>query len=167
MLRADRDGAHRRAVTQPVARGDCLGRTVHVGFAVSISVVDPERDRTNQILGVSQLRHRLDELMHGARSEELTQARAQWAAAAAQHDQASKEYQRQADLLGRGLVAQAQVDQQQQLRDTSAASVRSAQAGENARRAGQRALDLHGQRRAGLPKQIARATFDERFQNSD
>ena len=77
----------------------------------------------------SQLDARLEELRHGARSEEFTQAQAQLAAAQAQHDQADREYQRLVTLLARGLIAQTQVDQQRQLRDTAAAAVRSAQAG--------------------------------------
>jgi HlyD family secretion protein len=78
---------------------------------------------------VSQLQHRLDELIHGARSEELAQAQAQVAAATAQRDQSEKDYQRLTELLARGLAAQAQVDAQRQLRDSSAAALRSAQAG--------------------------------------
>lgn len=77
----------------------------------------------------SQLQARLDELTHGSRSEEIVQGQAQLAATEAQREQASKEYQRLAELVGRGLVAQSAVDQQRQLRDSSAASVRSAHAG--------------------------------------
>ena len=106
-------------------------------------------NRASVAAQVSQLRHRLDELVHGARSEELTQAQAQVAAATAQRDQADKEYQRLAELVGRGLVAQAQVDQQKQLRDTSAASLRSAQAGLQLLERGTRSEQLE-QARAAL-----------------
>ncbi len=85
-------------------------------------------NRASVAAQVSQLQHRLDELVHGARSEELAQAQAQVAAATALRDQSAKEYQRLAALSARGLVAQAEVDQQQQLRDSSAAALRSAQA---------------------------------------
>ena len=86
-------------------------------------------NRASVAAQASQLQHRLDELQHGARAGEITQARAQVAAATALRDQNEKEYQRLADLVGRGLVAQAQVDAQLQLRDSSAAELRSAQAG--------------------------------------
>jgi HlyD family secretion protein len=86
-------------------------------------------NRASVAAQVSQLQHRLDELVHGARSEELAQAQAQVAAATAQRDQSAKEYQRLADLLARGLAAQSQVDVQRQLRDSSAAALHSAEAG--------------------------------------
>jgi HlyD family secretion protein len=86
-------------------------------------------NRASVAAQVSQLQHRLDELVHGARSEELAQAQAQVAAATAQRDQSAREYQRLAALLPGGLAAQSQVDVQQQLRDSSAATLRSAQAG--------------------------------------
>lgn len=76
----------------------------------------------------SQATHRLDELVHGARSGEIAQARERVAAAQAVRDQNEKEYLRLADLLSRGLVAQSQVDVQLQLRDSSAADLKSAQA---------------------------------------
>ena len=106
-------------------------------------------NRASVAAQASQLRHRLDELVHGARSEELAQAQAQVAAATAQHDQSVKEYQRAADLLGRGLAAQSQVDQQQQLRDSSAAVLRSAQAGLELLQRGTRSEQLE-QARAAL-----------------
>lgn len=138
------------AAEQIVAMPVREGQSVHQGERVAqLDGSALSANRASVAAQVNQLRHRLDELMHGARSEELTQARALLAAAAAQHDQASKEYQRQADLLGRGLVAQAQVDQQQQLRDTSAASVRSAQAGLELLQKGTRSEQL-AQARAAL-----------------
>ncbi len=86
-------------------------------------------NRASVAAQASQLQHRLDELEHGARAGEIVQARAQVAAAKAQYDQNLKEYERLSDLVGRGLVAQSQADAQLQLRDTSAAQLKSAQAG--------------------------------------
>ncbi|MDE2220536.1 MAG: HlyD family efflux transporter periplasmic adaptor subunit [Gammaproteobacteria bacterium] len=77
----------------------------------------------------SQLRHRLDELRNGARPGEIDAARAQVAAATAQRDQSAKEYRRLAELAARGLVAQSQADQQLELRDSTEAALRAAQAG--------------------------------------
>ena len=106
-------------------------------------------NRASVAAQVSQLRHRLDELVHGARSEEVVQAQAQVAAAQAQRDQAEKDYQRLSDLVARGLVAQTQVDQQRQLRDTSAAALRSAAAGLELLQRGTRSEQLE-QARASL-----------------
>ena len=87
--------------------------------------------------------------MHGARREELAQARAQLAAAEAQHVQATREYERLAELVGRGLTSQSQVDQQKQLRDSSAAAVAVAQAGLELLQEGTRSEQLE-QARAAL-----------------
>jgi len=106
-------------------------------------------NRASVAAQASQLRHRLDELVHGARSEEMVQAQAQVAAAKAQNDQAEKDYQRLSDLVARGLVAQTQVDQQRQLRDTSAAALRSASAGLELLQRGTRSEQLE-QARASL-----------------
>jgi HlyD family secretion protein len=106
-------------------------------------------NRASVAAQASQLRHRLDELTHGARAGEIDQARAQVTAAAALRDQSAKEYQRLAGLATRGLVAQSQVDQQLQLRDSSAAALRSAQAGLDLLLAGTRSEQL-GQARAAL-----------------
>jgi len=106
-------------------------------------------NRASVAAQVSQLRHRLDELVHGARSEEMVQAQAQVAAAKAQNEQAEKDYQRLSDLVARGLVAQTQVDQQRQLRDTSAAALRSASAGLELLQRGTRSEQLE-QARAAL-----------------
>ena len=106
-------------------------------------------NRASVAAQASQLRHRLDELVHGARSEEMVQAQAQVAAAKAQNDQAEKDYQRLSDLVARGLVAQTQVDQQRQLRDTSAAALRSASAGLELLQHGTRSEQLE-QARASL-----------------
>jgi HlyD family secretion protein len=106
-------------------------------------------NRASVAAQASQLRHRLDELAHGARAGEIDQARAQVAAATALRDQSAKEYQRLAGLVTRGLVSQSQVDQQLQLRDSSEAALRSAQAGLNLLLAGTRSEQLD-QARAAL-----------------
>ena len=85
-------------------------------------------NRASVAAQASQAQHRLDELAHGARAGEIAQARERVAAARAVRDQNEKEYLRLADILKRGLVAQAQVDVQLQLRDSSAAELKSAQA---------------------------------------
>jgi len=106
------------------------GQTVRQGELVAqLDGGSLSANRASIAAQVSQLQHRLDELIHGARSEELAQAQAQVAAATAQRDQSEKDYQRLTELLARGLAAQAQVDAQRQLRDSSAAALRSAQAG--------------------------------------
>ena len=84
--------------------------------------------RANLAAQASQLQHRLEELTHGARREEIAEAQAQLAAAEALRDQAQREYLRTSQLLPRGLIAQSQVDQDLQARDSSAASARAAQA---------------------------------------
>ncbi len=106
-------------------------------------------NRASVAAQASQLRHRLDELTHGARAGEIVQARAQVAAAKAQYDQNLKEYERLSDLVGRGLVAQSQADAQLQLRDTSAAQLKSAQAALDLLLAGTRSEQL-AQARAAL-----------------
>ena len=85
-------------------------------------------NRASVAAQANQAKHRLDELTHGARGGEIAQARERVAGARAVRDQYVKEYRRLADLLSRGLVAQAQVDVQLQLRDSSAAELKSAQA---------------------------------------
>ncbi len=106
-------------------------------------------NRASVAAQANQMRHRLDELTHGARAGEIDQARAQVAAAKALHDQSAREYQRLADLVNRGLVSQSQVDQQLQLRDSNAAALRSAQAGLDLLLAGTRNEQLD-QARAAL-----------------
>jgi len=106
------------------------GQAVHQGDV--LAQLDPQSlaaSRASTAAQASQLRHRLDELTHGARSDEVLQARAQLAASEAQRVQAEKEYQRGAELLQRGLIARAQVDLLLQQRDSAAAAARVAQAG--------------------------------------
>jgi len=125
---------------QAVRTGDVLAQLDRAAAAAT---------RASLAAQVNQLQHRLDELVHGARREELAQALAQLVAAEAQRVQAAKEYERLAELLGRGLVAQSQVDQQQQLRDSSAASVASARAALELLQEGTRSEQLE-QARAAL-----------------
>ena len=89
----------REAVVEPALQLDQVSN-LPAGIARFLA------DRINGISGISTPRDAL---------EELVQARAQLAAAEAQRVQARKEYERLAELLARGLVAQSQVDQQQQL----------------------------------------------------
>ncbi|HEX9474072.1 MAG TPA: HlyD family efflux transporter periplasmic adaptor subunit [Steroidobacteraceae bacterium] len=125
---------------QGVRKGDLLAQLDGGALAAS---------RDSLAAQASQLQHRLEELVHGARREELAQARAQLTAAEAQRLQATKEYERLAELVGRGLIAQSQVDQQQQLRDSSAAAVAVAQAGLELLQEGTRSEQLE-QARAAL-----------------
>ncbi|MBS0388778.1 MAG: biotin/lipoyl-binding protein, partial [Proteobacteria bacterium] len=117
--------AAEQIVAMPVREGQAVKQGELVAQLDSGSLA---ANRASVAAQANQLRHRLDELEHGARAGEIAQARAQVAAATALRDQNQKEYQRLADLLGRGLVAQSQVDQQLQLRDSSAAQLKSAQA---------------------------------------
>jgi len=119
------------------------GRAVQAGDLVAQlddSVLKAGRD--GAAAQVEQLRQRLEELIHGARREEVAVAQAQLAAATAQRDQAAKEYLRAAQLLERGLIAQAQVDQQLQLRDSTAAAARAAQSALDLLHAGTRSEQL-------------------------
>lgn len=117
--------AAEQIVAMPVREGQAVKQGDTVAQLDSGSLA---ANRASIAAQASQLRHRLDELEHGARAGEIAQARAQVAAATAVRDQNQKEYQRLADLLSRGLVAQSQVDAQLQLRDSSAAELKSAQA---------------------------------------
>jgi HlyD family secretion protein len=119
------------------------GRAVRAGDLVA--ELDDRVLKTNRdsaAAQVEQLRQRLEELVHGARREEIAEAQAQLAAATAQRDQAAKEYQRAAQLLERGLIAQTQVDQQLQLRDSTAAAARAAQSALDLLHAGTRSEQL-------------------------
>jgi HlyD family secretion protein len=125
---------------QALRKGDLLAQLDGGALAAS---------RDSLAAQASQLEHRLEELVHGARRKELTQARAQVAAAAALQLQATKEYQRLAELVGRGLVSQSQVDQQKELRDSSAAAAAAAEAGLELLQEGTRSEQLE-QARAAL-----------------
>jgi HlyD family secretion protein len=98
--------------------------------------------RASAAAQVEQLRQRLEELKHGPRREEIAQVQAQVAAAVAQRSQAEKDYSRAAQLQQSGLIAQAQVDQQLQVRDSSAAVARSAQSALDLLHAGTRGEQL-------------------------
>lgn len=119
------------------------GRAVHAGEVVA--QLDDRllnADRAAVAAQVEQARQRYQELRNGARREQLAEAQAQLAAATAQRDQANKDYARAAQLLERGLIAQSQVDQQLQLRDSSAANVRAAQSALDLLNAGTRSEQL-------------------------
>ena len=118
--------ATEQIVAMPVREGQAVKQGEVVAQLDSGSLA---ANRASVAAQASQLRHRLDELVHGARSEELAQAQAQVAAATAVRDQSAKDYERLASLLAQGLAAQSQVDEQRQLRDSSAATLHSAQAG--------------------------------------
>jgi HlyD family secretion protein len=77
---------------------------------------------------VSGAQHRLDELIRGPRSEDILEARAELAGAEARLDSASKEYDRQRELVQRKLTSQAAVDQQRAVRDSAQAERKAANA---------------------------------------
>lgn len=77
---------------------------------------------------VGQQQARLEELMHGARSEQLDALRAALASAQASQVEASRQYARQAELAQKQLVARASLDAARATRDRAAAQVASAQA---------------------------------------
>lgn len=119
------------------------GRAVHTGDLVAqLDDRVLQAARAGAAAQVEQLRQRLEELRHGARREEVAQGQAQLAAALALRDQAAKDYARASQLLERGLIAQAQVDQQLQLRDSSVAAARSAQSALDLLHAGTRSEQL-------------------------
>jgi HlyD family secretion protein len=90
--------ANEQIIAMPVVEGQAVKRGDLVAQLDGGSLA---ANRASVAAQVSQLQHRLDELVHGARSEELAQAQAQVAAATAQRDQSAKDYQRFADLLAR------------------------------------------------------------------
>ena len=78
--------------------------------------------------GVAQQRARLEQALHGARSEQMDALRANLASAQAGLAEASKQYARYAELGGKQLVARASVDNARATRDRAAAQVAQAQA---------------------------------------
>jgi HlyD family secretion protein len=62
-------------------------------------------------------RHRLTELVHGPRAEEVLEARARLAGAEGELETASSEYARQQELLARNLTSASAVDRQRAVRD--------------------------------------------------
>ena len=77
---------------------------------------------------VSVARHRLTELVHGPRSEEVLEARARLEGAESAYQTAQSEYNRAIELVARKLVSQTEVDQQRAIRDRTEAQRREAQA---------------------------------------
>jgi HlyD family secretion protein len=77
---------------------------------------------------VSATRHRLTELVHGPRTEEVLEARARLEGAQSAYETALSEYNRAIELVARKLVSQTEVDQQRAIRDRAEAERREAQA---------------------------------------
>jgi HlyD family secretion protein len=77
---------------------------------------------------IAQQQARLDEALHGARSEQMDALRANVSSAQASLAEASKQYARFAELGGKQLVARATVDSARATRDRAAAQVAAAQA---------------------------------------
>jgi HlyD family secretion protein len=73
-------------------------------------------------------RHRLTELVHGPRSDEVLEARARLEGAQSVYETASSEYNRALELVARKLISQTEVDQQRAARDRADATRREAQA---------------------------------------
>ena len=139
---------HRFELSAPVAE-QIIALPVREGQAVRAGELLAQLDgralaagRASAAAQVEQWRQRLEELRNGARREEIAQRQAQLGATVALRDQAEKDYARATALFSRGLIAQAQVDQLLQLRDSSAASMRSAQAALDLLRAGTRSEQL-------------------------
>ncbi len=157
---------HRFEIAAPASE-QIIAMPVREGQAVKQGDVVAQLDggslaanRASVAAQARQAQHRLDELQHGARNGEIAQARERVAAARAVRDQNEKEYLRLADILKRGLVAQAQVDVQLQMRDSSAAELKSAQAALDLLLEGTRSEQL-GQGRAAV------ASADSLLQQQD
>jgi HlyD family secretion protein len=108
---------------------------VHEGQAVIKNDALLQLDRTNAAerraeleANVSVARHRLAELVHGPRSEEILEARARLEGAQSAYQTAQSEYDRAVELVARKLVSQTEVDQQRALRDRTESQRREAQA---------------------------------------
>jgi HlyD family secretion protein len=108
---------------------------VHEGQAVAKNDALLQLDRTHAAerraeleANVSVARHRLTELVHGPRSEEVLEARARLEGAQSAYQTAQNEYDRAVELVARKLVSQTEVDQQRALRDRADAQRREAQA---------------------------------------
>ena len=125
---------HRYEVAAP-ANEEIVALNVREGQAVHAGEVLAQFDQRSLREGratlqaqLGQLHNRLAELSHGSRPAELAAGRAQRAGAQAELDRAAREYQRGTELLQRGLIAQSQVDQLHQQRDTAEAAVHVADA---------------------------------------
>jgi HlyD family secretion protein len=108
---------------------------VHEGQAVAKNDALLQLDSTHAAerraeleASVSVARHRLTELVHGPRSEEVLEARARLEGAQSAYQTAQNEYDRAVELVARKLVSQTEVDQQRALRDRADAQRREAQA---------------------------------------
>jgi HlyD family secretion protein len=117
-------------LSEPVQRlAVAEGSTVKAGDL--LLTLDPRRmdARLAQAeANVAQQRARLDEALHGARSEQMEALRANVGSAQASLTEANKQYARYAELGAKQLVARASVDSARATRDRAAAQVAAAQA---------------------------------------
>lgn len=112
-----------------------VGIMVHEGEAVAKDQPLLQLDRAHAAERQAELqaavgvaRHRLTELVHGPRSDEVLEARARLEGAQSTYETASSEYKRALELVARKLISQTEVDQQRALRDRADAGRREAQA---------------------------------------
>jgi HlyD family secretion protein len=84
--------------------------------------------RSSLQASVGVARHKLTELLHGPRSDEVLEARARLEGAESVYNTAASEYQRASELVARKLVSQTELDQQRALRDRAEATRREARA---------------------------------------
>lgn len=91
---------------------------------------------------LTRARQQLLELQHGARPEERTITASRLSAAQADYARAQKDFDRSRELATRGLIATAQLDEQQRARDSAAAALRGAQADVQLQRSGTRAEQI-------------------------
>lgn len=101
------------------------GQRVEAGqalFALDAAPLVAQRDRAAAALAEAEAR--LDDARKGQRPQELAVFDAQRAAAQAQFDQASAEYNRIAPLVRQGIYAPARLDSARTARDSAAAQVR-------------------------------------------
>jgi len=77
---------------------------------------------------VAEARHRLMELEHGSRIEDIDEGRARLAAARSTLDRDEREFTRADELVRQRLISQSDLDQRRAARDTSRAMLREAEA---------------------------------------
>jgi HlyD family secretion protein len=118
---------------------------------------------------VGQQQARVSELLHGARSEQLDAARAELASAQASQVEAARQYQRQAELASRQLVARSTLDAARATRDRALAQTAAVQAqlreltqGTRPEQVEQAQAALAGARSALQELQLSRARLDVR-----
>lgn len=108
---------------------------VHEGESVAASQPLLQLDRANAgerraalQAQVGVARHRLTELVHGPRSEEVLEARARLEAAQSQLETEASEYNRVKELVERKLTSQSSLDRQRAVRDRAESSMRETRA---------------------------------------